>query len=64
MPNTQKIELTHEQINDIAELAAEKALEKVYTSIGKSVVSKFLWMVGGLALAVSAWIAGNGHWPK
>lgn len=64
MLNTQKIELTHEQINDIAELAAEKALEKVYTSIGKSVVSKFLWMVGGLALAVSAWIAGNGHWPK
>lgn len=64
MPNTPLVELTHEQINEIAEMAAEKALEKVYTSIGKSVVSRFLWVVGGLALALSAWLAGNGHWPK
>jgi len=53
--------LSEEQIERIAERAAEVALEKVYTSIGKSVVSKFLWMVGAAALAVAAWLNGSGH---
>lgn len=53
--------LTDEQIEAIAERAAEVALEKVYTSIGKSVVSKFLWLVGAAALAVAAWLNGAGY---
>lgn len=54
-------QLSNEQIEAIAERAAEVALEKVYTSIGKSVVSKFLWLVGAGALAVAAWLNGSGH---
>lgn len=56
--NTQ---LSAEQIERIAERAAEVALEKVYTSIGKSVVNKVLWMVGAASLAVAAWLNGAGH---
>ena len=53
--------LSEEQIEAIAERAAEVALEKVYTSIGKSVVSKILWLVGAATLAVTAWLNGAGH---
>lgn len=55
--------LSDEQIERIAERAAEVALEKVYTSIGKSVVSKFLWLCGAAALAITAWMNGAGHFP-
>lgn len=53
--------LSEEQIERIAERAAEVALERVYTSIGKSVVQKFLWLVGAGALALAAWLNGAGH---
>ena len=52
--------LTDEQIEQIAERAAEVALEKVYTQIGKSVVSKFLWIIGAASLAVLAYFKGKG----
>lgn len=56
-----KAHLTDDQIEDIAEKAAEKAIEKltgdVYKAVGKSVVSKFLWIVG--ALSVSAYLYGK-----
>lgn len=51
----QPITLTELQIDEIAERAAEKALEHVYTEIGKSVVRKALWFVGAIALAVAFW---------
>lgn len=56
-------QLTAEQIEAIAERAAEVALERVYTQIGKSVVNKFLWVVGAAGLAVAAWLNGAGHFP-
>lgn len=52
--------LTEEQIDTIAERAAERALEKVYAQIGKSIVQKFLWLVGAASLAVLAWMKGSG----
>lgn len=55
--------LSDEQIRIIAEHAAEVALERVYTQIGKSVVSKVLWLAGAAALAVAAWLNGAGHIP-
>ena len=55
--------LTDEQIEEIAERAAEVALERVYTQIGKSVVSKFLWLIGAATLAMVAWMNGAGHFP-
>ena len=53
--------LSDEQINTIAERAAEVALERVYTQIGKSVVSKVLWVFGAAGLALAAWMNGAGH---
>jgi len=52
--------LTEEQIEAIAERAAEKALEKVYASIGRSVVTRLLWLVGAASLAVFAYFKGLG----
>lgn len=54
--------LTEEQLELIAERAAGRALEKVYASIGKSVIQKFLWVVGAASLAILAWLKGSGKW--
>ena len=53
--------LSDDQIERIAERAAEVALERVYTQIGKSVVLKVLWLLGAASLAVVAWLNGAGH---
>jgi uncharacterized protein (UPF0210 family) len=53
--------LSDEQIDQIAERAATVALERVYTQIGRSVVSKILWIFGAAGLAVAAWLGGAGH---
>ena len=54
--------LTEDQIELIAERAAERALEKVYASVGKSVVNKVLWLIGAAALAAVAYFKGLGKW--
>ena len=54
--------LTEEQIETIAERAATKALERVYAQIGKSVVQKFLFLVGAAIVAIAAWMKGSGKW--
>ena len=38
--------LTTDDIELIAQRAADKALEKVYAEVGKSLVKKFFWAVG------------------
>jgi len=48
--------IPEELIDHIAEKAAERALEKVYSQVGKSVVTKLLWIVGAISLAVFAWL--------
>jgi hypothetical protein len=57
-------QLTDEQIDAIAEKAAAKALEKVYTEVGKSVVTKLMWIVGVGAIALLYWLASIGELPK
>ncbi len=52
--------LSEEQIESIAERAATVALERVYTQIGKSVVSKVMWLAGAAVLAILAWLGGQG----
>jgi hypothetical protein len=42
----EKIELTDEQINHIAEKAAEVAFKKIYEEVGRSVVKKIFWIIG------------------
>lgn len=52
--------LSEEQIDLIADRAAERALAKVYEQIGRSVVRKILWVAGAAALAIAAWMKGSG----
>lgn len=59
-PERRAAVLSEEQIELIAERAATKALERVYAQIGKSVVTKALWMVGAAVLALAAWLKGSG----
>lgn len=57
----QSVQLTDEQIEEIAEKAAEKAVEKmtnqIYMEVGKGVVKKALYLIG-------AFIVGAGIWAK
>ena len=50
------LQLTEEEINAIAEKAADRLEERIYQQIGRSVTSKFLWFVGFTAVAAYAWI--------
>lgn len=56
--------LTEHDIDEIAEKAAERALEKVYTEVGKSVLKKAAWLAGIVVIGFFMWLAGNGHLPK
>jgi len=58
------IPLTEEQIDAIAEKAAEKALAKVYEEVGRSVVKRILWIVGAVALGLISLLSlKSGHLP-
>jgi len=52
--------LSDAEIDDIAERAAERALEKVYLEVGRSIVRRLFWLVGVLALSVLIVLAGKG----
>lgn len=52
--------LTEDQINNIADRAAERALEKVYSEVGKSAVKFVLWVVGAAVLAALAYLGASG----
>lgn len=59
------VQLTEEQIEEIAETAAKKAVEKLthafYKEIGKTVVEKFLLIIGVISVGVMFWMAGRGY---
>lgn len=59
-----EIELTEAQIDAIAERAAEVALEKVYTEVGKSVLKKLAWLTGVAVVGMAMWLAGHNSLPK
>lgn len=58
------VQLTDEQIEMIAEKAADKAVEKmtalVYQEVGKGVLKKLFWLVGVLAIALYAFLREKG----
>jgi hypothetical protein len=49
-----------ENMQKIAELAAQKAIDKVYADIGASMVKKLVYGVGILFLALLIFLAGRG----
>ena len=56
--------LTEEQIEEIAERAANKAVARltdhVYREVGKNVVEKFVYVVGAISVALFLWLQGKG----
>lgn len=58
------VELTEAQIDMIAERAAERALEKVYAQVGKSVLTKMMYLVGAALGAIVIVLAASGKLPK
>jgi hypothetical protein len=59
-----EIQLTDAQIEAIAERAAEVALNKVYTEVGKSVLKKLAWLTGVAVVGLAMWLAGHNALPK
>ncbi|MDD5688489.1 MAG: hypothetical protein PHE88_11740 [Elusimicrobia bacterium] len=63
-PRYDKHELTDDQIEEIAERAAEKAIKKakddIYKDVGETVVGKFKWMVGAIVVGVFVWMVSHG----
>ncbi len=58
-----EVQLTDEQIEAIAERAAEVAFEKIYKEVGKSVLTRLAWMTGAAVIGLFMWV-GAGHAPK
>lgn len=58
------ITLTHEQLNKIAEMAADKAVEKitgrVYQEIGRTFVNKMVWIMGALVTGATLYLHSKG----
>ena len=54
--------LTDSEKDEIAELAANKAYDRFYLAVGKSITKRLLWVVGAAGFAV--WMFLNGHIPK
>lgn len=52
--------LSDEQMEAIAERAAEKALQKVYAEVGRNLVHKLLWFIGVAAIGLLMWMNGKG----
>jgi hypothetical protein len=56
--------LTEDQIEEIAERAAERAMQKLtdhmYKQVGKSVVGKFFWIVGVISVGLYLWLKHKG----
>lgn len=52
--------LSDEQIELIAEKAAEKALLKVYANVGKGIINKLAFILGACAIGILLWMGGKG----
>lgn len=57
---TEKLHLSDEQIEKIAERAAGRALEKVYAEVGRNVLRKFAWLIGLVVVSGAIYLAGKG----
>ena len=51
--------LTKEEMETIAELAANKAYDRFYLAVGKSITKKILWVLGAGVAAVWWFIEGG-----
>lgn len=56
--------LSEAVIEEIAEKAADKAVEKmthlIYQEVGKNVISRFFYIIGALSVAAYLWLKAKG----
>lgn len=52
--------LSDEQIEMIAEKAAEKALLKVYANVGRGIINKLAFVIGACVIGILLWMGGKG----
>ena len=52
--------LSDDQIEMIAEKAAEKALLKVYANVGRGIINKLAFIIGACVIGVLLWMGGKG----
>jgi hypothetical protein len=64
MSNKEEKFLTEADIDRIAEKAAERALEKVYAEVGKSVSKKLMWIMGVVSISLIVWLSSFGGLTK
>lgn len=61
---SQATPLTEEQIEEIAERAAERAMKKLtdhmYKEVGRSVINKLFWIVGVISVGLYMWLKQKG----
>jgi hypothetical protein len=50
------VRLTEDEMDEIAERAAKRALELVYAEVGKSVLKKLFWYAGAAAIGLFVWL--------
>jgi hypothetical protein len=60
-PKYLKHDLTEDQILVIAKKAVMLAKDEVYKDVGKSVTSKFFYVVGVCAIGAYSWLHINGY---
>ena len=55
----QSVLLTHDQIEEIASRAADKAIDRitqqVYQQVGRSVINKLMWIIGSISVGAYLW---------
>lgn len=58
------VQISEEQMKEIAEMAANLAVQQVidlgFKAVGKSVVEKLFWLVGVVAVGLYFWAKSNG----
>ena len=54
------VTLSEADLERIAELAAKKALDKVYLEVGKGVLTRLTWLVGAVVIALLMWMGAKG----
>lgn len=50
-----------EQIEEIADRAAKKALDKVYSEVGQAVLKKLAWLIGVVVIGFGMWLSAKGY---
>jgi hypothetical protein len=47
-------------VDKLTDAAANRVEQRFFTTVGKHVVTKILWIVGLCAVVATAWLAGTG----